>query len=201
MQYGPVTAQDLRRWISDGRADANTQAQLVGTDEWKPLRDFPEFAGIFKSIPTFLPINQPPLSAPEPKAEALRQVNGPANGLVAVAVVNIMLAVLGLITDLVGLSLGTDAGVNVGSTMGLPTWFMAFSGVNAFVVRGIEVAVAIYILYGAVKMKKLENHGLARSVAILALLPCLSPCCIVGVPVGIWGLIVLNQPAVKEQFH
>jgi uncharacterized membrane protein len=43
-QYGPVTAEQLRLWIREGRANAQTRAQAEGTDEWKPLGEFLEFA-------------------------------------------------------------------------------------------------------------------------------------------------------------
>lgn len=42
-EYGPVTAEQLRQWISEGRVNAQTQACLEGTQEWKPLGMFPEF--------------------------------------------------------------------------------------------------------------------------------------------------------------
>jgi hypothetical protein len=31
--------------------------------------------------------------------------------------------------------------------------------------------------------------------------PCISPCCLVGLPIGIWALVVLNKPEVKSSFH
>jgi TM2 domain-containing membrane protein YozV len=43
-QYGPVTVDQIRQWIQEGRASGATQIQLVGSDAWKPLREFPEFA-------------------------------------------------------------------------------------------------------------------------------------------------------------
>jgi uncharacterized RDD family membrane protein YckC len=42
-EYGPVSSQQLRSWIAAGRANMDTQAKLVGTDEWQRLGDFPEF--------------------------------------------------------------------------------------------------------------------------------------------------------------
>lgn len=44
-EYGPVTGEQLREWISTGRANLQTKAQREGATEWKPLSDFPEFAG------------------------------------------------------------------------------------------------------------------------------------------------------------
>jgi hypothetical protein len=39
------------------------------------------------------------------------------------------------------------------------------------------------------------------TAAILALVPCTSPCCLAGIPAGIWALVVLAKPEVKAGFH
>ncbi len=44
-EYGPVSADEIRQWIRDGRADGRTLAKLEGSGEWKPLASFEEFAG------------------------------------------------------------------------------------------------------------------------------------------------------------
>ena len=46
-QYGPITIEQLRQWIAEGRANAQTLAQVDGGLDWKPLGTFPEFAGGF----------------------------------------------------------------------------------------------------------------------------------------------------------
>ena len=43
-EYGPVTADELRAWIAEGRANAQTRVQADGAAEWKSLGDFAEFA-------------------------------------------------------------------------------------------------------------------------------------------------------------
>jgi hypothetical protein len=43
-QYGPVSVDEVRRWIAEGRASAQTQALAEGATEWKPLSAFPEFS-------------------------------------------------------------------------------------------------------------------------------------------------------------
>jgi TM2 domain-containing membrane protein YozV len=45
--YGPITIEQVRQWIAEGRANAQTLAQLDGMADWKPLGTFPEFAGTF----------------------------------------------------------------------------------------------------------------------------------------------------------
>jgi hypothetical protein len=42
-EYGPVTAEELRRWIAEGRLSGQSLAQAEG-GEWKVLATFPEFA-------------------------------------------------------------------------------------------------------------------------------------------------------------
>lgn len=39
------------------------------------------------------------------------------------------------------------------------------------------------------------------AVSILSMVPCVSPCCLLGLPVGIWALVVLNTPEVKQAFR
>ena len=44
LQYGPVSAEQIKQWIAAGRADAETKAQAEGDSDWKPLSAFAEFA-------------------------------------------------------------------------------------------------------------------------------------------------------------
>jgi hypothetical protein len=53
----------------------------------------------------------------------------------------------------------------------------------------------------AALMKWRVSYGGSMTGAILACIPCLSPCCFLGIPFGIWALVVLNDTAVKDWFH
>ena len=67
---------------------------------------------------------------------------------------------------------------------------------------GVTIAVfAIYgtLLIGAMQMKRLQSYGLAIAASILAMLPC-SLCCPLGLPFGIWSLVVLFDHNVKMMF-
>jgi TM2 domain-containing membrane protein YozV len=66
-QYGPVSAEEIRRWIADKRVNAQTLVQMEGAQEWKPLGSFSEFASELKTVP-------PPI-APPPSAVASRASN------------------------------------------------------------------------------------------------------------------------------
>ena len=80
-------------------------------------------------------------------------------------------------------------------------WASLFSGALGVVFGIIGLLVSGFIFYGALKMKKLESHGLAMAASIVAMIPCFSPCCLVGLPIGIWAVVVLSKPEVKDAFH
>ena len=56
-EYGPVSAEQLRQWMSEGRVNGQTKVQPAGSAEWKMMADVPEFAG-------FLPKTLPPSLTP-----------------------------------------------------------------------------------------------------------------------------------------
>ncbi len=43
-EYGPVSAEQLREWIRQGRASGQTLAQAEGQTDWRTVDTFPEFA-------------------------------------------------------------------------------------------------------------------------------------------------------------
>ena len=50
-EYGPITADQLRAWIAEGRANGQTRAQAEGSAEWKPLTEYLEFAAALARTP------------------------------------------------------------------------------------------------------------------------------------------------------
>jgi uncharacterized RDD family membrane protein YckC len=69
-EYGPVTADQVRVWINAGRANLDTKAKALGSEEWRRVGDFAEFAP---------PMGAPPMIAGE---VPLRVDVVPATGLV-----------------------------------------------------------------------------------------------------------------------
>lgn len=57
------------------------------------------------------------------------------------------------------------------------------------------------IICGARTMIIQGNYRLAMTAAILAMIPCLSPCIVLGFPFGLWALLVLLQEDVKANFQ
>lgn len=50
-EYGPVTTEQLRQWIREGRAGGQTQVKPEGAGGWMPLNTVPEFADVFRAPP------------------------------------------------------------------------------------------------------------------------------------------------------
>jgi polyferredoxin len=54
-QYGPVSAEEMRQWIAEGRVNAQTLIQAEGQADWRPLSSFPEFATVAQPLPSGTP--------------------------------------------------------------------------------------------------------------------------------------------------
>ncbi len=68
--YGPVSADQLRQWIAEGRVNGQTMAQAEGSPDWKPVGSLPEFAEALAAKGAAMP---PTFSAWSGEAVALEQ--------------------------------------------------------------------------------------------------------------------------------
>jgi hypothetical protein len=189
-EYGPVTADQLRQWLAEGRVNPQTQVLPEGATEWTTLGALPEFATASSAAPPTLP------SFPAPASAAAALVAGPAIGLIVTAILGALVQMVSLIRLLL-----VHNSMPVNSQMPGQAWVAMLSGPIGVVMSIIAILMSVVILLGALKMKKLESYGLAMTASILAMIPCLSPCCVIGLPIGIWALMVLSKPEVKSAFH
>jgi hypothetical protein len=58
-----------------------------------------------------------------------------------------------------------------------------------------------YTLWGALQMRNLRSLTHARLAAIIATIPCIGPCYILGIPFGIWALVLLSRVEIAGQFE
>jgi hypothetical protein len=70
-QYGPVSTDEVRAWIAEGRLSAASLAWVEGDADWKPLGSFPEFADALraKAAPPFPQAALSPGMAPAYEAQ------------------------------------------------------------------------------------------------------------------------------------
>ena len=64
-EYGPVPVEQVRKWIAEGRANAQTKAWSEGSSEWKTLADFPEFADLLTAKGGVALLPPPKIGAPD----------------------------------------------------------------------------------------------------------------------------------------
>ena len=132
------------------------------------------------------------------RSYAEARVSGPATGLIVLGVIGVALNLMGLLIHMVGFAAG-----NAGRGGAVNDPIAVFLGGGIIGIGGgiFSLIVSVLIIVGAIKMKRLESHGLAMAAAIIAIIPCFSPCCLLGIPFGIWALTVLSDAQVKAAFH
>ena len=205
-EYGPVSAEQLRQWIAEGRVNAQTQIQAEGSPEWKPLGTYSEFAASFPQAPppSAAPgIAAAPVSTEAGQALARQKVSGPAIGLMITAALGCLLVILKIVALLTGYNnFQPPSGANLSPQLQqIQQWAIQMNGTMGVVTGILGLAMCVLIFYGALQMQKLTNHGLCMAASIIAMVPCLSPCCCIGLPIGIWALVVLSKADVKGFFH
>jgi hypothetical protein len=198
--YSSVTADDLRKWITDGRLNAQSLAKEENDTEWRPLSAFPEFADVLaaSSAPP-PPFSSPVAAASDGRDAALQLVKGPAIGLKVTAIVGLVLVAVGLAINVLTLS-GFHIGLQQIYDPQMQKLINTLGGGLGVVRDIIGGVVGVIVLIGAAKMQKLQSYQFALTASIVAMVPCISPCCVFGLPFGIWALVVLNKPEVKSQF-
>jgi hypothetical protein len=50
-EYGPISGEQVRQWIHEGRLNATSKIQVEGAGDWKLLREIPEFSAILPAPP------------------------------------------------------------------------------------------------------------------------------------------------------
>jgi hypothetical protein len=123
------------------------------------------------------------------------RVSPPAVAIMVVAGIAIAFSLLGLLMNALGMGAGMlgDLGHDerIAGLMG---------GTIGIVVNVLSLLFYGVAIYGALKMKGLESYAMSVASSVLVMLPC-SCCCLAGLPVGIWALVVLLDANVKAAFR
>ena len=155
-EYGPVSADEVRAWIAEGRANGQTLARLEG-GPWKPLSTFPEFVGSLGATPQPappLPLAQASFSGRAPETNSMA-VAGLVMGILSMTVglvcCGLVFNILGVIFSSVALSQikrspGQQAGRNL-AIIGLVLSLL-----------GLVFQIIIIIVFGAMGLLKEIMH-------------------------------------------
>jgi hypothetical protein len=140
-----------------------------------------------------------------PSPDAAAKVSGPAIGLIIVGALNAAMGAYNIFQGAMGANAQIQAPPEMQGDQQAMEMFETLQnlgGGTAIAVGVITALVGLLIIFGGLKMKNLQSYGLAMTASVLALIPCVSPsaCCLIGIGIGIWSLIVLMKPEVKAAF-
>lgn len=101
-EYGPVSAEQLRRWVTEGRANGETRTRAEGVTDWKPLAQHPEFSLLFPVAPA-----SPPRYVPVRKTNSFA-VTGLVLGILSITgglcCYGLPFNILGVVFSIIGLT-------------------------------------------------------------------------------------------------
>lgn len=123
-------------------------------------------------------------------------VRGPAIGLIFTGAIGILLAIANLV---MGGAMMEWAQSMAPEGQAPPAGMMEANSAISIAFTALNVLASAFILFGGMKMMKLESRTMVLAASIVAMIPCFA-CCLIGIPVGIWSLIVLSKPEVKSAF-
>jgi hypothetical protein len=159
------------------------------------------------------PSGVPPLGQGPNTGLAASKVSGPATALIVVGVINILLALFGLVNNAMSMAGGGAAQMEAqlnpeqmqqleqqGFDPQMMTKMFQAGGAIGIVFNLIAAVAGVVIIMGGLKMKNLQSRGMAMTASILAMIPCISACCLIGLPIGIWSVVTLNDPNVRSAF-
>jgi hypothetical protein len=147
-----------------------------------------------------------PFSAPGYQQPANPEVsnNGLKVKVIAPAIALIIVGCLGFIASIYGV---VNAIVSDPPPVapGAPEWAKAFAegsvGTSAAIIQSIFLIINIVIIFGGIRMFRFQGWGVCLASSVLAIVNFGTCCCVIGAPIGIWALIVLNMPDVKQAFN
>ena len=220
-EYGPVSADQLRQWISENRLNRFSPARADGESLWKTLGDFPEFAEVL--VGTAPPASEAPASAlSEPSAANAspygsgfrpstpgisesaidEKIKVPAIGIITTGALGALVSLVGVITTLSGSNKNTEIppGLPPEAAGLLKSYLLAMEPFN-LPLNLLALILSVLTLMAGIKMLQRRSYGLVMAGVIIGMLPCLSGCCCTGLPFGIWALIVLSNPEDRKSFH
>lgn len=211
-EYGPISADQVRQWIRENRLSRASLAENVDAPGWKALGEFPEFADAWTPLAQVAPVTSGPAGAGF--AIPVADPAAAAAALKVPAILLIIFGVLGLLMTFVSPFLKkfwVDVSLHFIEQMNIQLPQQSRDQMEAARSAGFGFQDAFglmlglvsntVILLGGFKMLKVQTWGLALAATILFMLPCGSFCCCIGLPLGVWFIIVLNKPEIKSAFR
>lgn len=210
--YGPVSVEQIRTWITEGRIGADTRAQREGAADWQPLSAFPEFADAFFATPGVPPSagpTDPDAMAAQVIARAYKPQIGESIGRAWQVVKKELWFFVGATALLWVLTAVTGAIPYAGFILGYifdPVWIAGYMWICAKRMRGEEAKVGDLFAGFQRRWGQLILQYLVSSILIgIGLILCIAPGVYLGVSFMFGMILVMDKqmdfwPAMKLSF-
>ena len=121
------------------------------------------------------------------------KVKGPAIGLLVVGILAILANIANVIWQLIVFIPVITGGDDIMVYMLSSGWSMILA---VFGILG-----GIFVIYASRKLKSLQSPAIVYAGAVVAALPCcVGSCCCIGLPIGIWVIVTMQDEQVKGAF-
>ena len=129
------------------------------------------------------------------REEALQKIKVPAIGLIVTGAIGVLNSLYSILTmsqmdaaveqaiEQQPTEEQAEAVANMMDIIQAASWPMIIIGILG----------AAFIVFGGVNMLKGQKKGMCMAASIVSFIPILSPCCLLGLIFGIWGIIALGK--------
>ena len=222
-EYGPISADQLRQWITENRLNRFSPARADGESLWKTLGDFPEFADVLAALPASIaaPSASPSSGSSVGSSQSSPYGSGfrpstpgisesvidqklkiPAIGIITTGALAGLLSLAGVIATLSGSSKNTELPPGLPpEAAGFLKSYLAMMETFNLPFNLLALVMSVLTLMAGIRMLQRRSYGLVMTGVIIGMVPCLSACCCTGLPFGIWALVVLSNEEVRKSFH
>ena len=222
-EYGPISADQLRQWITENRLNRFSPARADGESLWKTLGDFPEFADVLAALPASIaaPSASPSSGSSVGSSQSSPYGSGfrpstpgisesvidqklkiPAIGIITTGALAGLLSLAGVIATLSGSSKNTELPPGLPpEAAGFLKSYLAMMETFNLPLNLLALVMSVLTLMAGIRMLQRRSYGLVMTGVIIGMVPCLSACCCTGLPFGIWALVVLSNEEVRKSFH
>ena len=186
-EYGPIPAETLRQWITEGRANAETQVLPEGAASWQPLGSIAEFAALLGVSAAAGGIGAAPAADTSAYDGALALANPAGWALMIVGILGILMSI-GLVVFYAVKGVPANPFEGMFGSGHQTDAMRAGQKIGTFAALILGIAEAGFIAFTGLKLRRLESWGLVLTGAILAIIPCCGsqfPLCVLSAPVGI----------------
>lgn len=140
--------------------------------------------------------NQPTPDGAELIERVRTKVMIPAIFLIVVGVLGLLASIFGCVNA----AISPPPPVDPNAPEAVKAFVQGSVGPAAVGIQAFFILFNAFLIFGAVQMLRMKAWPLALSSSIAAIINFGSCCCILGIPVGIWSIVILFVPDVKEAF-